>query len=339
MSDALRKDAPQQILKFPSPGDGEITVAQIVASYLTYKASEVRAGAYDQASYVSKDHYLNSFLTHIGGSTKAAQLTNSVMKRWIFSHPEWESSNTKLDAMGALCSCFNWAAFEAELVSRSPFRRSKGICPPPEPLPPLEEWEFRKILNTARDVGEHGSRKRPSAAAFRVGLFFLWESGARTKEMRIARIEWLDWPRRVLVIPAEFHKTGRKTGQPRLIPIGRKLGRLILRLCRGRETGLIFRNGRGGSWRCQTFADQFRNYARMAGIREAARPGTARHGYTVAALEAGATSKELADILGHTSTKQVDRVYGASTRFRAARLTESADKINAAKGLRKNRPT
>lgn len=328
------------ILKFPTRPRDDLTAAQVVASYLDFKKAEIKAGNYSQDAYAQKDLYLSSFLEFVGRSTLASRLVNADMKRWVMAHAEWKAANTKLDAMGAVCSCFNWAVYEAEIILHAPFRRSAALSGQPEPLPPLEESELRKVLNMARNGPPGRRRKRPSAAAFRVGLFFLWDSGARTKEMRIARIEWMDWQARILVIPKEFNKIGRKTGKPRLIALSPKSMRLIRLLCRGRESGLIFRNGRKGAWRCQTFADQFRLYARMAGVRETARPYTARHGFTVSGIISGkADSKEMADLLGHTSTKQVERVYGASTRFNAGRLTESLDKINAAKARREKPPT
>ena len=335
MSEAKRRKPPTddgpQILSFPR-ADDNLTLSQVVAAYLDYKRSEVRAGTFTQEAYARSDYYLSSFIAFLGGTTPTAKLCNADMKRWLLAHPEWPSSNTKSDATGCLCACFHWAADDAEIVSRAPFKRVKGLFPPPEPQLPTEPEELKKVLDAARHCDGKHQRKRPSRSAFRVALFFLWDSGSRPKEMRVARIEWINWTERVLVIPGPATKTYRKTGKDRMIPLSAKLYRLLRWICRGRKDGPIFLSGRKRPWKCRSFAAQWRNYARMSGVREEAKASTCRHGFCVQALESGdLTAKEVADIMGHTTSRQVERVYGASTRFRAGRLRESRDKMDRRK--------
>jgi integrase len=56
------------------------------------------------------------------------------------------------------------------------------------------------------------------------------------------------------------HKTARKTGKPRRIPIGRKLGELLSQAIGERQAGPIFRSPAGKAW---TVPNLSRTYSRL----------------------------------------------------------------------------
>ena len=56
------------------------------------------------------------------------------------------------------------------------------------------------------------------------------------------------------------HKTARKTGKPRRIPIGRKLGELVAQAIGQREAGPIFLSPAGKAW---TVPNLSRTYSRL----------------------------------------------------------------------------
>ena len=56
------------------------------------------------------------------------------------------------------------------------------------------------------------------------------------------------------------HKTARKTGQPRRIPIGRKLGQLLDQAISGRTEGPVFLSPAGKAW---TVPNLSRTYSRL----------------------------------------------------------------------------
>jgi len=177
-----------------------------------------------------------------------------------------------------------------------------------------------RLARHCRGVDVSGRRKRPSSGAFRLALHFLWESGCRTKEMRDVAWGDVDLERGLIVM--EKHKTFAKTGLPRLIPITRNIRRLLhvaasWQLRRGTQlTGPVFRGGRGKQWDKGTYGDQFRAYADMAGVRPNVTAYCLRHGFTVRGLEAGIGERQLADVLGHASTRYVS-YYGLTTRTNA----------------------
>lgn len=98
-----------------------------------------------------------------------------------------------------------------------------------------------------------------ATSRFRLIYEALRLSGARPNELCRATIA--DWHRdangQTGVIVLAEHKTARKSGKPRTIPIGRKLGKL-LRLAIGRRTaGPIFLSPRNHGWTVKNLSTQF----------------------------------------------------------------------------------
>jgi integrase len=124
----------------------------------------------------------------------------------------------------------------------------------------------------------------------------------------------LDWAQGLIRQTA--NKTMRKTGRARLIPLDDTLLRLLQFMYRrlGRPaTGPIFTASRGKAWGKGSFAYLFRRYAVAGGVPKRVSPYSARHAFAVEALEAGVGERQIADVLGHTTTKYV-AWYGADVR-------------------------
>ena len=97
-----------------------------------------------------------------------------------------------------------------------------------------------------------------ASPAFRLIDFALWQCGARPGELCRATIADVDRDSRVILL--KEHKTARKTGQPRRIPIGRKLGELLDRAIGTRTEGPVFLSPAGKAWRV---ANLSRTYSRL----------------------------------------------------------------------------
>jgi len=97
-----------------------------------------------------------------------------------------------------------------------------------------------------------------ASPAFRLIDFALWQCGARPGELCRATIADVDRDSRVILL--KEHKTARKTGQPRRIPIGRKLGELLDQAIGTRTEGPIFLAPAGKAWRV---ANLNRTYSRL----------------------------------------------------------------------------
>src|SRR5262245_8470194 len=81
--------------------------------------------------------------------------------------------------------------------------------------------------------GGLGRRACPSRRAFRIMLWFLWNTGARTCEARALR--WSDVDYEQGVIRLRIHKTVHHDGQARLIGLHAGVLRVLRRLRRSRE--------------------------------------------------------------------------------------------------------
>ena len=77
-----------------------------------------------------------------------------------------------------------------------------------------------------------------ASPAFRLIYSALRQCGARPGELCRATIADVDRANRVITL--KEHKTARKTGQPRRIPIGRKLGELLDQAIGDRTEGPVF---------------------------------------------------------------------------------------------------
>jgi integrase len=113
----------------------------------------------------------------------------------------------------------------------------------------------RERLPTPAETETILSRASP---AFRLIYSALRQCGARPNELCRATIADVDRANRVITL--KEHKTARKTGQPRRIPIGRKLGELLGQAIGQRTAGPVFLAPSGRPWRITNLS---RTYSRL----------------------------------------------------------------------------
>jgi integrase len=304
-----------------------LTVAECVRLYLGTKDLQHKSGTYSAKRLEKTKFYLASF-TELYGTQTVEQCRNLDLARWLSDHPEWASPHTLTDAAGSVVGAFRWAKDES-YIHDNPYHRPK--IPTPRPRNAIDPGEVRGILSAARACnGKRGKRRNPSCRAFRLALWFLWESGARTCEMRELEWSFVDWDRGVAVFT--HHKTDR-TGVDRIIPLTDRALRL-LRWLKRRATmkqRFVFANGRGRQWTAGTFAKQFGKYRKLAQVRDGVSPYSTRHGFTVEALENGVGEQQLAGILGQATTRLISW-YGRGARTKTDYLRANAEQ---AKGRKK----
>lgn len=293
-----------------------LTVADVIREYLVAKTGQMQAGLVHKRTCIKAHFYCLAFAEDFG-QLRVEQCRRGDLKRWLVKHPEYESPHTKHDACAQIVAAFRWAE-EDGLISSCPYRKPKDL-PAPEPRQPITGPEVRAILASA-----HGYGHRPTRRAFRLALWFLWQTGCRTCELY--RLDWsqYDDSRGCFELRS---KTTAKTGRLRLLALPRKAWRLI-RWLRARQTGItgpVFRNGRGRPWNKDSFGKLFRRHANAAGVREEVSAYCLRHGFTVEALEAGAGERQLADYLGHSTTRYVGW-YGRGVRSKVDYLREVGER-------------
>lgn len=134
-------------------------------------------------------------------------------------------------------------------------------------------------------------------------------TGARPGELISALIEKIDPPGPPFVnavIVIDKHKTARKTGKPRKIPIGNHVAGIIAASIDGREAGPIFLDANGNPWNVPRASRIFRKIRDQLQLPREIVFYCTRHefGSKVAATGGINTAKEL---LGHTDIKTTQR--------------------------------
>ena len=103
-----------------------------------------------------------------------------------------------------------------------------------------------------------------ASPAFRLIYCALRQCGARPGELCRAMIADVDRTSRVITL--KEHKTARKTGQPRRIPVGRKLGVLLDQAIGDRTEGPVFLSPTGGLWQVENLSRTYSRLRDLAGL-------------------------------------------------------------------------
>lgn len=293
---------------------GSLTAQDIATRFLDDVELRHKGGLVGPALVDRHRHYLGLFAGALG-DLAAADCRPTDLTRWILGQEGWKSDHTRQDAARSVLAAFQWALDE-DLLEKNPLKKFRPCWNTPQPRGAITPAEYGTLMRLARECNGKGRRKRPSRGAFRVALFFLMETGARTCEMREALWTDVDFDRGVITLG--IHKTSRKTGKPRMVPLGARVLRLLRWMHRKRPEGKenVFLSSRKTPWTKDTFARLFRKYADLAGVRKGVTAYCLRHGFTVEGLEAGVGERQLADVLGQSSTRYV-AWYGKDCRSKA----------------------
>ena len=111
----------------------------------------------------------------------------------------------------------------------------------------------------------------------------------------------MTWTGRRGRITLAEHKTARKTGKPRVIPIGKNLGQTLRKAIGDRQPGPIFLSPTGEQWTVGNLSSTQRRLRDAAGLPRDLVLYLARHRFGTEALRAGLPLKDVADLMGHAS--------------------------------------
>jgi integrase len=109
----------------------------------------------------------------------------------------------------------------------------------------------------------------------------------------------VDWDKGRITLTE--HKTARKTGKPRIIPIGTNLAKTLQRAIDHRQAGPVFRTPSGGAWTVGNLSGTHRRLRDAAGLPKDLALYLARHRFGTEALRAGLPLRDVADLMGHAS--------------------------------------
>ena len=315
----------------PETGQDEpaaLSVAAVVEQYLAVMDARTRAGQLSPKAVESARLYCRAFAQD--HPLQVSECHQPDLVSWLAAHPEYASPHTKANACGYVVRAFIWAR-DAGLIDRSPYRRPKDL-PACEPRAAASASEIRRILNAARGTG-YGV----TCVRFRMALWFLWETGCRPDEMY--RLTWDMYDPEAGTFTLRS-KTTRKTGRKRVIVLSRRAWRLVTWMARARATepgatrmqsppaivAHVFRNARGRRWSSKQFNLHFRTHSAAAGCNPEISAYSTRHGFCSRALEAGCGERQVADLMGHSSTRLVEW-YSRSLRSKVDYLRATAERV------------
>lgn len=329
----------------PDSSPEALTPAQVIDLYLAHLDERVAKADFAPKFRNNAKFYLNRFKDEIATTVNTRRKTHGAVVivsdcqqqdfvAWMDSHVTWQSGHTKKTAQGHVVSCFQWAANKkrGNLIDECPFERIESISKIPHQ--PRRAASRHEIITLMRE----------GSLALRQALFFIDGTGVRPCEMRELVWPWVNLDAEDPHLRLEKHKTFRQTGgKVKIIGLDdlqvrflRKLqAKMKADIAAGRRDPkdlYVFHNCDGNQWTEGAFPQNLRRCAERAGLDDGVvkkvSAGCMRTTYACDLIEDGFSNRDVADLLGHTTTTMVDKVYGASTRERADRLGKLAKKAS-----------
>jgi integrase len=221
------------ILSAPAARGQCQTVNEVIAMYLAQARRDLTPRSHETVSCI---------LRRFGKSCGRLRLDECRpfdLQCWLNDHPEYRSEWYRRCVVSTIKRAFNWTC-EMELIDRNPFAKMRCGRGHPQRRRPMTDEQFQTLL-------------RGSDPTFRRFLIFLKFTGCRPGEA--ASMRWPDVHIEEACVVLKEHKTARKTGLPRVIPLVPTVIKLLtwMRLRGGAESGAgeqghVFTNSRGNAF-------------------------------------------------------------------------------------------
>jgi integrase len=278
------------ILSAPGrPGQCQ-TVSEVITMYLAQARRDLSARSYETVACI-----LRRF-DESAGQLTLAECRPFDLQCWLNEHPEYRSEWYRRCVISSIKRAFNWAC-EMELIQRNPFAkmRSRGC---PQRRRPMTDDEFQTLL-------------RGSDPTFRRFLIFLKFTGCRPGEA--ASMRWAEARFDEGSVLLNEHKTARKTGRPRVIPLVPTVIRLLLWMRSHREDSSnvrerdhVFTNGRGNAFSRGWLSLKMQRLRRRLGLSAGVTLYGLRHRYGLMGIKNGVNLKLLSLCMGHVRTQMTE---------------------------------
>jgi integrase len=283
------------------------TVHQVITMYLAQARRDLSARSYETVSCI-----LRRF-DKACGKLRIANCRPYDLQCWLNEHPEYASEWYRRCVISSIKRAFNWGV-EMELVGRNPFAklRSRGRA---NRRRPMTDEEFQVLL-------------RGSDRAFRRFLIFLKFTGCRPGEAASMRWADVDFEQRAVVL--KEHKTARKTGRPRIIPLVPTVVKLLLWMReRARanrkeiDQDRVFVNRRGNALSRRWLSLKMQRLRKRLGLAAGVTLYGLRHRYGLMGIKNGVNLKLLSLCMGHVRTQMTEHYIaeaGLTQQVQAAAL-------------------
>lgn len=210
---------------------------------------------------------------------------------WVAGRSDW-SANTRAGRLTDLTTVCNWL-IRARLISENPL---SGLSKPSrESRKTYVTFELhRRILSVVSD------------STFKALLIVAWETGGRPQELRPLEARHVQLEQQRIFIPAVEAKGKRA----RKIYLSERATRLLKVLCRMRPSGPLFPGREGTLLTSNALSHRFATLREKLGEDGIGLVCTCyRHGFATRLLESNESNSTVAELMGHTTTTMVDRVY------------------------------
>ena len=269
------------------------TISELVSAYLADSKAELGGD-----TYRDQERTLKRFVESFGSRS---DLRPSEFRTWIHSQADWASANTRWCRANIVQRLFNWAVSDRRLPSNpiKGARIAKG-----DRRRPTTQLEYRAMLKW-------------SDPCFRRCLVFWRWNGQRPQDMTSLLWEWIEWadgkPRKA-TIPADRHKTGRKTGKKTILfhPVVAQLLSWLAREQLNSERplkGNVFLNSRGKPWTRVSLSQRLLGIRAKSGISKEATFHGLRHLLGTEWVARGGSLDLLAAFLGHKTSRTTETYY------------------------------
>ncbi|MDC0935075.1 site-specific integrase [Pirellulales bacterium] len=270
------------LVQYEQPDVGSPRVADLVEAFLAH--SEKR---YAPDTYRNYRFYSQKFAESCG-QMLVHQLQPFHITRWIDAQP-WNQT-TEGNARRVSRRVMSWAKAEG-LIHANPLLEMESVSGKSRERA-LSHDEFRTLL-----ANSHGS--------FRILIWALRHTGARPSELY--RLTWKQMRSDRLVLPV--HKSVKKTKKSRVIYLIPAMQRLLGYLRNRSRSEYVFVNSRGRPWTSNAVQLRMNRIKKKVGLAQDVCAYLLRHTYGTMAVMNGCSSSTVAELMGHTSTEMVDRVY------------------------------
>jgi integrase len=276
------------------PGAGRsagLTVLDVVNLYLAEQDSRARAGEIAPGTAADSREILCPFARDLGHG-QATGLRPYDVARWR-DRPTWGPTQ-RHRATGEVKRAFRWAR-KAGLIDANPIAELEAPAPRRRSAIPAPGQVDR--LRAAIAPGD------PFADLLRA----LYGSGARPGEVYGLTAAGVDLAGRRWLVR---NKTRRKTGvEERAIYLTPELVELSRALCERRPDGPLFVNAAGRPWTNAAVSARLTRLRKRLGMGREVCAYAIRHLFATDALEKGVPIATVAELMGHSDTTMVSRVY------------------------------
>ncbi len=287
----------------PTSAAEKKTVVALFAKFLGWTKKHRAGQTYDQHR-----HFLKSFI----GDPKrrrlpAHKVTVDIVEDWLDENAGWKKS--RRHAIRTLLRAFNWAV-RRQILPKNPIL---GIEVP---------GKSRVVNYLTREQREQviaGIRDKP----FKSFMTAMKETGCRPGE--VAAVTAADVDLAAGTWTLQQHKTGKKTGKPRVVFLTEVVLALTKELAANNPDGPLFRNRDGVAYTRNAIRIRFRRLRKKYPAFGHFTSYSFRKGFVTDALENGVGVAQVAELVGHTSTDMVMRHYN-QLQERTNHMREMAEK-------------